>query len=448
MDEGVASEEAERTGGSKAFTETLNRIRLKIGPANGKGNRSPGMFPKLDGHGMVGKDSEVDRLVFQSGANRSNNFGIEVFDRLQFEFQIAEMGTLVDRFDMDIDKVMIFQCGESGIDLALVIGIDESGGTGDVDHGHFRTLADSFDDIDGADDGATTSGIEFAEGGEIRAASGAPGPDPVGWRGLAVIERMVGEECGSRLIESFEKLDGVGGFRRIIRGRELQFRKGEVLRGVRFEVVDFVGKLLSVEHEEVPIADAGVEGNFIIAEFLLKRGDQPAGDGVVDVTGGIVPEEAVGGNIYQVAPEGDIVGAEGNLLADGFDRTASRIIPFGIKSEHGHICDVGGGRQSFRKGQKGSVNSFTGDFIHGGGGCGFEGGFPAEFSQRLVSHAISEKNNSFTVHDYSSFERISRTCAGEIPVIFTILLRLDFPARSSTRLFGMSQRSARRRQSA
>ena len=98
--------------------------------ANRHGNRRAGMFALMQRDGMVRQDSERDTFAFQRFHNRGDDAVFEFGDRLQFEFQVAQMRTFVDGFEVEIDQIMILERLDRGLGFALVIGVDETDGAG------------------------------------------------------------------------------------------------------------------------------------------------------------------------------------------------------------------------------------------------------------------------------------------------------------------------------
>jgi len=213
---------------------------------------------------------------------------------------------------------------------------------------------------------------------------------------------MRGQKRRRQRAEAVQEFHRIGRFRRIVSRGQRKLRNRNVLRRIRLEVVHLVGKFLPVQHQQVPVADAGVEGHVVVAEGLLQVGHQLRRNLVVDVPRRIVAQHPVRRRVDQVAAERHVVLPERNPLAHRLDRAAPRIVPLRIKPEHRHIRHVRRGRQPLRKRQERPVDAARGDRVHGRRVDRFERRLPAELFKRFVRHAVGEKNNCFAIHFRSS----------------------------------------------
>ena len=78
--------------------------------ADRKRDRCGRMLAQLDGDRMIGQNGKVDIFsLLQRFKERDNDFCIKIFDRLEFQFQVPQMGTLIHSLNMQIDKIVCFQ---------------------------------------------------------------------------------------------------------------------------------------------------------------------------------------------------------------------------------------------------------------------------------------------------------------------------------------------------
>ena len=106
------------------------------------------------------------------------------------------------------------------------------------------------------------------------------------WR----LSNFIAEEKGPFL----KKLKhGIRRFLRIIGGRKIKFVKRQILRGVRFEVVDFIRKTFAVKNQQVAVTDAGIKSDFVTAEFVLKCFHQLSGIFFRNMSGGVIAQNTV-----------------------------------------------------------------------------------------------------------------------------------------------------------
>ena len=117
-----AGHRTERTVRSGGFGIDGHTVRPDMFAADRHGHRGAGMFAQMERHGMIGQDREGDAPALQRLHHGRDDAVFQLGDRLLLEFEVAEMRTFVDRFQVQIDQIVIFQRLERGLRLAFVIG--------------------------------------------------------------------------------------------------------------------------------------------------------------------------------------------------------------------------------------------------------------------------------------------------------------------------------------
>ena len=117
-----------------------------------EGHRIGNMCPDRDRGGMIGENSDPHLRVFcPSSHEGAHNILIDALDGLQFFGDISSMARLIRGLDMEIDEVMFLQSFESAPAFAGIIGIEISGGSGDIDDIKTDSPRDSAQQIDRRD---------------------------------------------------------------------------------------------------------------------------------------------------------------------------------------------------------------------------------------------------------------------------------------------------------
>ena len=135
------------------------------------------MPTQFNRHRVVGQQAKADILPLQRPQNRRDDLGIEIFNGPQFQLQIPQMRTLVNRLHVQIHKIMIAQRRQRRRHLARIIGIQESRRPRHLHHSHAGAFSQPLDHVHRTDDRPFLAGITFAEGRQLRPVSGTPGPD-------------------------------------------------------------------------------------------------------------------------------------------------------------------------------------------------------------------------------------------------------------------------------
>ena len=103
----------------------------------------------------------VEVYEYSKGSKTPMALCLGFFDCLHFKLQITEMRTLVDRFKMHVDHIMIFKRFDCRLCLALIVRINESCCSRHLDYVHSGTLRDSENHIDGTDDRTGSAAVFF-----------------------------------------------------------------------------------------------------------------------------------------------------------------------------------------------------------------------------------------------------------------------------------------------
>ena len=151
------------------------------------------------------------------------------------------------------------------------------------------------------------------------------------------------------------------------------------------------GKFLARQHQDVAVAQAGIEPDLVGGKPAIQRLDQ--GNSVIlgDPSPGKIPQNPIFG-IGEVDAEGGVIGAQLDTAPGGFQRAPSAILGGQVTAQHGHIGHFTAGGETFRQGQKGAGPSFAGNPIHAGGPGGLQRGSPPNLRHRLIRHPIAQEN--------------------------------------------------------
>jgi len=114
----------------------LHPVGLDPRADHGEGDGLGGVGPYRDGGGVVGQDGDapVEARPLKARQDRSDDPGVEALDRLDLLFELAIVAHLVGGLDVEVDEVHPVEGLEAGGDLPLVVGVEDSGGSGDVDY--------------------------------------------------------------------------------------------------------------------------------------------------------------------------------------------------------------------------------------------------------------------------------------------------------------------------
>ena len=154
-------------------------------------------------------------------------------------------------------------------------------------------------------------------------------------------------------------------------------------------IVQIGRKILAVQHQQIAVAYAGVERYLIGTEFLLQIFHKDPRLGFVQMPGGVIQQHPFGGNCNEIAPPRNIIRSQFNTLTYCFDGAAARIVLFGVKTQHRHICYIAGSRQTIRQGKECTASTIFGNAVHGRSFGVFHRGFAAEFGYGQICHAVS-----------------------------------------------------------
>src|SRR5205809_7144514 len=238
---------------------------------------------------------------------RADHLLVHVLDRLDLLLRVAHVAALVGRLDVQEEELALLEGAQPVLGLAAEVRVEETGGARHGDLLEPRQHAEAVHQVDGGDDRALDAEA-LAQRRQPRALALPPGPDR-GRRALAarrarLAEGMPGPEAPRAFHQVAEHL-GPGAVGEVPRHR----LAGAVVRRRGAHAA-----LAAAPHEEVAVADAGVELEAVAAERAIHVADDLRRLLARRVAGREVAHDlrAALGRLerHQVAAERDVVGAE------------------------------------------------------------------------------------------------------------------------------------------
>ena len=301
----------------------------------------------------------------------------------------ALMAHFVGAFHMDIGKIpaVFQQCPDGGIGLALVIGFQRSGGTGDIQHFHARAHGDALEQVHRGDHHAVQAGL-LPEAAQAGLGTGTPEPEGIGlilaFRGPPDIQGVVVED----LKALFHHIPEQGMLRQI--GTDLF---PQMVMGLgKFQ------HLALIPDGDMAVAGTGMELDLVGIESLPDGIHQNVRVLRGDLAGRVVQDGLFFIGLIlcdgdDVAPQHHIGVRHLHTHAEGFQRRPAGIILFGIVTQHREVCHIAAGLHRGRHRSGKAHFALAGQFIHHRGSGTFQRGSAFQRSQRFVCHTVTENHN-------------------------------------------------------
>ena len=351
-----------------------------------------------DGGGVVGQDGNGHAPGHDRFVDRTDEPAVEVLDGLEFEGEVAVVARLVAGLHVDEDEIVLGDGFDGGLRLAFVVGVVKPGRTFHLNRAQSGVAADSPDEVHRRDDGA---GVNLREGlrqrRHGRPIAAGPGPDAIGrvfpFGDALAVDRMVREKflrTQDQFIQQVRRRLSFGALRLDQQG--LPGLEGMVVGRGAFDAL-----VASLDDQQVPVLDAGIEMNPLAAEFLLKETDEDIALFRAQVAGRVVFDFSVF-EANQVAADGHIPVFEGNADAGGLERSSSFEDLVLVVAEDGGVGHFAAGMHVIGNRLEQAAASHAGEGIHIRSVCRLQEGLSAQPLVGPVGHAVSYGDN--VLHNY------------------------------------------------